>query len=266
MRHPRSCLPGTLLAGACVFFGAAAGELDPSAGLVALEQAVANDPTDVDARRRLGFELQRRGRASEALEQFRRVARLDPGTRSSFELAVAFSNAGHFDEAQKIYLDLLAESPNHPRVLHNLATIAIRRDDFETALGYLQRTIEADPGYMLAHFNLGYVLDRTGSREQAYAVYMAILEMRPSNASEQRTYHDAVQKAANCALALGKPAEAENLLSQLLEVEPNRAEARYARAQALMQLGRQEEARQELEVHAKLLAERKATSAAASGY
>ncbi len=238
---------------------------DPDPELAALQQAVANDPQDIEARRSLGFGLQARGRAEEAIEHFEAITRKAPSSRGTFELAMAYSAAARLDEAERLYLELLKQSPQHPRVLHNLGAIATRRDDFEQAVEYYRRAIEVAPDYMLAYYHLAGVLERMGATEQAYAAYLTILEMPPQNASEQRTYVDAAQRAAATALALGDPAQAESLLSQLLQAHPDHAEARYTRAQALMQLGREDEARRELEAHARLLADRKPTSAAASG-
>lgn len=230
-----------------------------------LQRAVQTDPDDLEARRQLGLALQRHGRKTEAVVHFEAVAGADGSARSVFELARAYSAVSRLDDAERLYLKLLEDTPNHPGVLHNLGTIAVRREDFTGAIDYFRRAIEADSDYMLAYRHLGDVLERMGAIEQAYAVYLTILEMKPSSPTDQRIYHDSVERAAGAALELGNAQQAEQMLAQLIRVDPNHAAARYTHARALMLLGREQEAKRELEVHARLLAERAPDSAAASG-
>ncbi|ANM28711.1 hypothetical protein ABI59_02445 [Acidobacteria bacterium Mor1] len=224
------------------------GDVDSLAGRVDAS------PDDVELRRELAFSLRAAGRHAEAVPHFERIAELQPELRSLFELGLAYSSASRFTEAEAAYLRLLELRPNHPKVLLNLANLAVKRGDNQAALGYYQRAIEADPTYLLAHYNLGEMLQGQGQAQQAYAVFLATLELRPRNAYEQRVYNDAVFRVASIALSFGDAEQAHSLLTQLLAAEPNHRFAYYTLGQALMQLGQEDQAQAAFERHQQLQA------------
>ena len=225
-------------------------EADPDS----LESRVAASPDDVALRRELAFSLRQAGRHAEAVPHFEKILELEPGPRSMFELGLAYSSASRFTEAEAAYLKVLEARPNHPKVLLNLANLAVKRDDISQALAYYRGAIEADPTYLLAHYNLGEMLQGQGQAEQAYAVFLATLELQPKTAYEQRIYNDAVYRVASIALSFGDAEQASSLLTQLIAAEPNHRFAHYTLGQAQLQLGHEDEAQRSFERHQQLQA------------
>ena len=54
---------------------------------------------------------------------------------------------GKFDQAQKIYEEILTKQPNHPIALNNLAAISCKQGKFEQALAQLNRALPQAKGY-----------------------------------------------------------------------------------------------------------------------
>ena len=56
---------------------------------------------------------------------------------------------GNFDQAQKIYEEILTKQPNHPIALNNLAAISCQQGKFEQALAQLNRALPQAKGYKI---------------------------------------------------------------------------------------------------------------------
>ncbi len=56
---------------------------------------------------------------------------------------------GKYDQAQKIYEEILRKQPNHPIALNNLAAISSKQGKFEQALAQLQRALPQAKGYKI---------------------------------------------------------------------------------------------------------------------
>jgi len=56
---------------------------------------------------------------------------------------------GKFDQAQKIYEEILRQQPDHPIALNNLAAIATKQGKFEQALDQLHRALPKAKGYKI---------------------------------------------------------------------------------------------------------------------
>ncbi len=56
---------------------------------------------------------------------------------------------GKFDQAQKIYEEILTKQPNHPIALNNLAAISCKQGKFEQALAQLNRALPQAKGYKI---------------------------------------------------------------------------------------------------------------------
>jgi tetratricopeptide (TPR) repeat protein len=234
-------------------------------GLDDLRAAVERNSEDVTTRRALGHALRAAGQHQEAVEHFEKALDLDPGPRSLFEVGVAYVGASRLDDAERAYLRVLAAMPNDPRTLHNLGNVASRRGDTNRAIDYYRAAIEADDHYILAYYQLANLLNAAGNQNAAYGAYLSVLERQPRNANEGRAYNAAVLELAALSMAAGDAAQAESLLSQLVARYPEHPQGHYALAQALLTLGRDEEAQRELEIHMRLAEKQPKTAAAAMG-
>ena len=218
-----------------------------------LRAAVIAAPADAAAHRRLAVALHAAGRKLESIEYFEAALQLDPGPRSLFDLGRAYASVSRYTEAEAAYKQVLALAPGNARALNNLGNLALKRGRHDRAIDYYRQAIEADLDYLLAYFNLGDALTNAGLQREAYAVFLTIVDRTPSSPFEQRVYNDAIVRLASLAISLGNPRQAEELLVQLLAAAPDHSAAHYARGQALLQLGREEEAGREFEAHMAIL-------------
>ena len=56
---------------------------------------------------------------------------------------------GKYDQAQKMYEEILKQQPNHPIALNNLAAISCKQGKFDQALAQLQRALPQAAGYKI---------------------------------------------------------------------------------------------------------------------
>ena len=56
---------------------------------------------------------------------------------------------GKFDQARKIYEDILKQHPGHPLALNNLAAIVTKKGDFQQALALLKQALSGAQGYKI---------------------------------------------------------------------------------------------------------------------
>ena len=56
---------------------------------------------------------------------------------------------GKFDQAQKVYAEILQKHPDHPIALNNLAAISCKQGKFKQALAQLNRALPQAQGYKI---------------------------------------------------------------------------------------------------------------------
>ena len=57
---------------------------------------------------------------------------------------------GKFDQAQKVFDEVLRQDPGHPLALNNLAAIMVKQGKFDQALAYLKRALPRSKGFKVA--------------------------------------------------------------------------------------------------------------------
>ncbi len=57
---------------------------------------------------------------------------------------------GNYDQAQKVYEELLKKDPTQPLALNNLGAIMVKRGKYDQALGYLRRALPRAKGFKVA--------------------------------------------------------------------------------------------------------------------
>lgn len=238
---------------------------NPGDPLAALATAVAAAPDDTEVRRKLARALYEAGRVEEALEHFVELSRRDPSVTSFLDLGLTYGSNSRLSEADAAYGKLLEIAPEHPVGLHNLGNIAQKRGDVERAVELYQRALRVNPRYLLAYYHLAEALRQNGNFRPAYVTYEKVLELEPGNPKELNAYFDALYRMASLDITMGAHERAVQLLSELLQAYPEHPNAHYAYGQALLQLGRTEEAQRAFAAHVDLLAEQEPTGPAATG-
>ena len=225
----------------------------PPQALEAAFEAVERDPADPEAHRRLAIALHRSGRREEAIDHFEVLVQLKPAGQYLVELGVAYASVSRLEEAEAIFRRALDETPGQPTILHHLASLAGKRGDTAGAVELYQRALDSDPDYLMARFHLAETQWGTQQFREAYRNYEQVLELEPKNEIELQTVNQALFQLASLDLQMGATERAVEFFETLIERAPEHPKAHRLLAEALLKLGRNEEAKAEFEAHRRLI-------------
>ncbi len=209
-----------------------------------LRKVVRLNPDMRDAWEMLGVTLTELDRKKDAIEALDRVVALDP-TSAEPHLALAriFALDGRRELALQ-HAELAAR--REPGKGHEVrAQILLDLNRLEEAAEFARRSLEADPRRAMSHFVLGVVAQRGGRWEDALSAFGKAQEAnRLQKGSIVLTLH---ARAADCLARLGRAADAEReFLAEIKDVPWSR-EGRVGLAMLYRSQGRDGEAREILE-------------------
>nr|WP_245215692.1 tetratricopeptide repeat protein [Pararoseomonas baculiformis] len=147
--------------------------------------------------------------------------------------------AGQLDEAERAFTVAAQANPASPRPSLGLADIAWRRGQPDLAEPHFLRARQVAPREAVPEHAWGRFLVMRGRTDEAAAAFRAALERNPSSPARL--------DLADLLTAKGDPAAAEPLYREVLAREPGRTGARHALGNALLLLGRLDDARSELQ-------------------
>jgi Flp pilus assembly protein TadD len=219
----------------------------------------------------LALALQKQGDLAGAAAAARRAAELRPDSASVHNtLGVVLSAGGDVVGAEKAYRRAIEVSPGFALPHRNLGRVLRVRGDSAAAEKSYRRAIELDPKDASAHNNLGNLFLAQGNRDEAEKEFRRAIERDPRMAeahnnlgqvlhmrgdvtgSEEavrraleldRNYVDAHNNLGILLRERGDPAGAEKEYRRALELDPKSARVNHNIAQALVDLGRFDEAR-----------------------
>ncbi len=88
-----------------------------------------------------------------------------------FREAAELHKAGRFDEAGKIYQELIEENPNDPDLWHFKGLLSAHKGDFEEAIRYISLAIMLKPGVPDYFQNLAFSYEAAGNTIKAAETY-----------------------------------------------------------------------------------------------
>jgi tetratricopeptide (TPR) repeat protein len=142
--------------------------------VAAIDAAIAMEPDQARLRYFRGSILFRAGRNAEAAPEFLKALELDPYMTDAHNfLGTVYSQMGRLTEAETHYQKALAYPayPTPELVYLNLALLHATQGNDEKALSSLRRSVEINPRYYKAHFELASLLDRVGKLNEAAREY-----------------------------------------------------------------------------------------------
>lgn len=86
---------------------------------------------------------------------------------------------GDLSGAERAFGESLRRNPNQPLILHELAVIAVSRDDLDSAESSLRKALADDEKLAGSRLLLADVLAKQGRSDEARAEYQAVLEAAP---------------------------------------------------------------------------------------
>ena len=129
----------------------------------------------------LGNVAMRLERMSDAIPHYERVAEIDPRYPGvSFSLGFAHRLLGHFEEAEKNYLQGLQTEPGDIRIYSELTAIYMSRSEQKKAQAIMEQAIRTNPDSAELHALLASVLFETGDRRGALRQLEAAERINPT--------------------------------------------------------------------------------------
>lgn len=200
--------------------------------------------------------------AAAALDQ---ALSLVPRPETHYDRAICALAMGEFDLARAELERALALAPDHPRAHFQLGVLASDLGDDAQARTRLTRALELAPDHLEARYRLGLVHRKLGEPEKAIDLLRPVIEAIPGHAG-------ALYNLALALRAVGQGTEARQRLTefrrvsrrddlidnqlQYLQLHPTAVTPRVDVAKLLLEAGRNEEAREQLEAARRLQPEK----------
>ena len=172
--------------------------------------------------------------------------------KNTIQRAISAWEREDYENALATFREVLAENPRFADV-HNKAGLCLAMlGDFEGALTEFDAALSLNSGYAEAHLNRGIVLNELGKHDEAQAAFEQAgkLDTRdgttfPSDVGNQIAVTHA--KLGDLYLVANRPAEAAVQYDAAIKIRPRFHDIRTKLAEALMEVGEAERAKDELE-------------------
>ena len=207
-------------------------------GVTLFEHAVAVTPDNFIAHNNLGVELDRRGRADEALAHYRETLRLRPtdrhGTRNfamaSFAKGERLFVQGKYDEAMAVLQEGL-HYQRHNALAHTyVGLILTAQGKPAAAVPALETALGIEPGLARAHMGLAVALEALGKSVEARREFAETLRLDASNVEAHYDLGLIMARMGEDRAALGE-------FDAAIRLKPDFGPAHVARAYTLYALG-----------------------------
>ena len=205
------------------------------------QAALQANPDYADAHNNLGASLDQKGQCDEAIRHYEAALRVQPHHAGAHKnLGLALGKKGQVDEAIRQYEEAIRLKPDEADTHINLGVALAMKGQTDEAIRQFQVALRLKPDHVEAHYNLGRALDLKGQTDEAIGQFQAALRLKPD-------YADAHN---NLGLALGRKgqiAEAISEYQEAIRLRPDHAEAHNNLGIAFYQQGRTTEAIRQFE-------------------
>jgi tetratricopeptide (TPR) repeat protein len=138
-------------------------------------------------------------------------------------LGLACWNVGELDRATEAFRMVLDQDPSPVDALRGLAAISVERENYDDALDYQAKLIEAGERSPELFYNTGLLLQKAGQVDDAIRLYKEALEEKPE-------FAEALLNLGHAMKEKGQPDEARGYWKKALEVKPELGDGYYERA------------------------------------
>ena len=134
----------------------------------------------------------------------------------TIQQAVAAHQQGKFEEAERLYREILKVDSNHLDANNNLGALLYKLDRLEEAEKSYKKAIMLKPDFAEAHYNLAMTLQKLERLEEAELSYRKVIELKPD-------YVDIYKNLGNTLKLLGKLDEAEIFFKKMMKIDYQKA-------------------------------------------
>jgi tetratricopeptide (TPR) repeat protein len=143
---------------------------------------------------------------------------------------LAHHDAGRLTEAEALYRQALAQSPQDFDALRLLGVVAAQTGRTDEAIATLERALQLRPNSADALVNLGVAMNKAGRYTDAAAAYQRAIQINPK-------LSDAHSNLGNALRSAGRLNDAIRAYVAAIELEPTHANAQSGLASALIDKG-----------------------------
>jgi len=187
---------------------------DTDTALVALERAVAINPTLSESRTNLGNIYLQKSRMNEAVQQYRAALQLNPNDpKTHYNLGNAYLVLNELNPAASSFRQAIQFDPNFVDAYRSMAALRARQEQYGAALSELNRALEIDGRNVPVYLQLGDVYYRIGQYDKSLQQFRKAQSLKPDSA-------EAFHGMGVCQNKLGRIQEAIQALTQALVLKP----------------------------------------------
>jgi tetratricopeptide (TPR) repeat protein len=172
------------------------------------------------------------GDAAIAYEEYLRLAPADDSAHRDHALVAGYTESRRAEALRELDA-YLKKHPDDAIAYYNRAQL-VWRDRPDEAIAHLERAVQLDPSFAMAHLDRGWLLQRQGSAAEAVKDLQAALKIDPRDSR-------ALDLLGLSYLSLDRAADAEPVLRRALEIAPDDPDILMHLGRALMELGREGE-------------------------
>lgn len=139
----------------------------------------------------------------------------------SYETALKEHQAGNLDLAEKLYQDILKNTPQDSNTLHLLSILFAERGDFINAYKHIETALKIAPKSPSFHNTMGGILKNLHQYKDAILHYQQSLQLHPNNPSAHNNLGNVLYKLGNLSQAKKHYHEAIRLRPKYLDAYCN---------------------------------------------
>jgi tetratricopeptide (TPR) repeat protein len=154
---------------------AKAGRFDAAVGQY--QKALDGDPNHLEALLGMARLYDRKEEQARALEYYRRAAKAHPdNSTAQNDLGLSYAKNDRFDESIAALQRAVAIDPDHKLYRNNLAIVLVEAGRTQEAL----RTLTPVHGEAVAYYNVGFLLQKGGRKDEALRYFEKSVEIDPT--------------------------------------------------------------------------------------
>jgi tetratricopeptide (TPR) repeat protein len=199
-------------------------------------EALHINPANAKAHYNLGVALFHKGKVEEAISQYQEALHINPANEEAHNnLGIALFQKGKAEEAISHFLAALQITPDDAQIHHNLGNAFYQKGRVDEAITQFQEALQFKPDFAETHYSLGNALRQKGRVDEAIVQYQETLQFKPSHGEAHNNLGTALRQR-------GRVDEAISHYQKALEIMPDNESIHVNLANALLQKGRVDQA------------------------
>jgi Flp pilus assembly protein TadD len=190
----------------------------PDEAIAAYRQAETLQPKDSDPHLSAGILLEKSGKTSEAVDEYKAALAIEPSPDALTALANIYMHGRRFPEAEEYLRKLIALNPQDAAAHVELGRVLVAENRNDDALVELQTGAKLAPADVSVQRDLADLYVTMGKNGDAEAAYRALSSANPNDAELHRSL-------GQCLLREKKFAEAQQELLIAVKLKPDWGEA-----------------------------------------